>query len=292
MSAEGVNPLIPFLLPGRGVRGFAVNLTEQLDSMFGWRDYPPDVAQQLGQALAAAPLLAADMRQEGRFNLQFQGQGPVKLMVTQIDEALQLRGMVKHDADAEGDFQALFGGGLLAALVEPKRGDNRYQAMVDVVGLELAEALQIYFARSEQTQTLIRLAAAPAKLAGVMLQRLPEGEGRNDDNWHHVYTLFKTVSAGDLLRWEIPDLLARVFAEDEVRLFEPRAVALRCQCSHAQISAMLLGLGREEVDTVLAEQGKVEVTCEFCGRQYRYSPAEAHALFVAETAAAAGQTRQ
>ncbi len=287
-----MNQLLPFLLPQRGVRGFAVTLTEQLDSMFGWRDYPIDVAMQLGQALAATPLLAADMQQEGRFNLQFQGQGPVKLMVTQIDEALQLRGMVKHAPDAEGDFQSLFGGGLLAALLEPKRGDNRYQAMVEVLGLELSEALQIYFARSEQTQTLIRLAASPDKLAGVMLQRLPEAEGLNDDHWHHVYTLFKTVSADDLLRWDSIELLSRVFAEDEVRHFEPRPVTLRCQCSHAQISAMLLGLGQAEVDAVVAEQGQVEITCEFCGRQYRYSSAETQALFRADIQDDVGQTRQ
>ena len=287
-----MNQLLPFLLPQRGVRGFAVTLSEQLDSMFGWRDYPPDVATQLGQALAATPLLAADMHQEGRFNLQFQGQGPLKLLVTQIDDSLQLRGMAKHAPSAEGDFQALFGGGLMAALLEPRRGDNRYQAVVEVLGLELSEALQIYFARSEQTQTMIRLAAGPDKLAGVMLQRLPDGEDRNDDHWHHVYSFFKTVSGDDLLRWDSADFLSRVFAEDEVRVFDPRPVQLRCQCSHAQISAMLLGLGRDEVDAVIADQGAVEITCEFCGRQYHYSPAEAHALFQAETQDGAGQTRQ
>ena len=101
---------------------------------------------------------------------------------------------------------------------------------------------------------------------------------------HKELTCFGQVRAADLLK--------RVFAEDEVRVFEPRPVTLACQCSHAQISAMLLGLGREEVDSVLQEQGQLGVTCEFCGREYRYTPAEAHALFDADTAAGAGQTRQ
>lgn len=287
-----MNHLTGFLLPSRGVRGFVVELSEGLDALFGWRDYPPDVARELGLALAATPLLAADMSQEGRFNLQFQGKGPLKLLVTQIDQDLSLRGMAKHAPDAEGDFQSLMRGGLLAAMMEPRHGDNRYQAMVEVLGEGLSESLQIYFGRSEQIQTQVRLAAGPSKLAGVLVQRLPEAEGYHDDDWEHVYTLFRTVTPDDLLRWTAAELLQRVFAEDEVRVFEPRAVTLACQCSHAQISAMLLGLGREEVDSVLKEQGQLGVTCEFCGREYRYTPAEAHALFDADTAAGAGQTRQ
>lgn len=274
-----MNQLLPFLIPGRGARGYWVEITEGLPAMFGWRDYPPDVARQLGEALAASPLLAADMTQPGRFNLQFQGQGPVSLLVTQIDEQLRLRGMAKHAPDAAGDFQALMKGGLLAAMIEPDGEGERYQAMVEVLGLSLSEALQIYFGRSEQLQTLIRLSASEGKLAGLLVQRLPEGAGAEDDHWEHVYTLMRTVTPDDLQQWSGEQLLNRVFAEDEVRVFEPRAIELVCRCSSAQIDAMLLGLGRAEVDSVLAEQGAVAVNCEFCGRAYRYQQPDVERLF-------------
>lgn len=286
-----MNQLVPFLIPGRGARGYWVEITEGLDAMFGWRDYPPDVAQQLGEALAAAPLLAADMTQPGRFNLQFQGQGPVKLLVTQIDEQLRLRGMAKHAPDAAGDFQALMKGGLLAAMIEPSGDGERYQAMVEVLGLALSESLQIYFSRSEQLQTLIRLSASEGKLAGLLVQRLPEGAGQEDDNWEHVYALMRTVTPDDLQQWNGTDLLNRVFAEDEVRLFEPRPIEVTCRCSTAQISAMLLGLGRAEVDSVVEEQGEVAVNCEFCGRGYRYTKADVIELFAADAASGENATR-
>lgn len=286
-----MNQLVPFLIPGRGARGYWVEITDGLDAMFGWRDYPPDVAQQLGEALAAAPLLAADMTQPGRFNLQFQGQGPVKLLVTQIDEQLRLRGMAKHAPDAAGDFQALMKGGLLAAMIEPSGDGERYQAMVEVLGLALSESLQIYFSRSEQLQTLIRLSASEGKLAGLLVQRLPEGAGQEDDNWEHVYALMRTVTPDDLQQWNGTDLLNRVFAEDEVRLFEPRPIEVTCRCSTAQISAMLLGLGRAEVDSVVEEQGEVAVNCEFCGRGYRYTKADVIELFAADAASGENATR-
>lgn len=288
-----MNQLLPFLLPKRGVRGFAVRINEGIPDLLGWRAYSADVAKLLGEALAATPLLAADLREAGRFNIQFQGKGGLKLLVTQVDHELKLRGMAKADEKSEGDFQALMGGGTLACLLESRRErGNDYQAVVEVLGESLAEALQIYFHRSVQMPSLLRLAASPGCFAGIMLQRLPEGEGLNSEHWEHVHHLFGTLKEAELLQTGSATLLQRLFAEDEVRVFEPRPVTLACQCSHAGISAMLLGLGEDELKPVLEERGKVEVTCEFCGRHYSYADIEVRDLFAAAQQTVGGATVQ
>ena len=96
--------------------------------------------------------------------------------------------------------------------------------------------------------------------------------------------LFGTLGEAELLATDSTTLLQRLFAEEEVRLFEPRPVTLACHCSHAGISAMLLGLGEEELAPVLKERGHVEVTCEFCGRNYRYADIEVRQLFAGAAA--------
>lgn len=285
------NRLLPFLIENRGVRGFAVEITEGIPDLLGWRQYPPDVLRLLGHALAATPLLAADLRHEARFNLQFQGKAggsaepPLKLLVTQIDQALHMRGMAKFTAGVEGDFQALMGGGTLACLIEPRHGGERYQALVEIAGFDLAEALQIYYGQSEQLATRIRLGASPSRFAGLMLQRLPEGG--TDDDWVHVHHLVQTLQEPELLATEPETLLRRLFAEDTVRVFDARPITLQCQCSHAQISAMLLGLGEEELKPLLVERGRVDVTCEFCGKEYGYREVEVRELFAAAQAQSA-----
>lgn len=286
-----MNRLVPFLIENRGVRGFAVEISEGIPDLLGWRDYPPDVLRLLGHALAATPLLAADLRHEAKFNLQFQGkvggtaEPKLKLLVSQIDQNLQLRGMAKCESGAEGDFQALMGGGTLACLIEPRHGGERYQALVEIAGLDLAEALQIYYSQSEQLLTRFRLGAAPERFAGLMLQRLPEGG--SDDDWMHVHHLVQTLQEPELIATEPETLLRRLFAEDTVRVFDARPITLQCQCSHAQISAMLLGLGEEELKPLLVERGRVDVTCEFCGKQYGYREVEVRELFAASHAQAA-----
>ena len=284
--------LIPFLIENRGVRGFASEIQSGIADMFGWRHYSPDVSRQLGHALAATPLLAADVRDEGRFNIQFKGHGALQMLVTQIDEQLNLRGMAKSVEGAAGDFSALMQGGLLACLVEPRSGAERHQAIVEIRGDSLAAALEGYFEQSAQLPTLIRLGARTDRFAGLLLQRQPEGIGLDADNWAHVQALFATLSEAELLDTDPLTLLHRLFAQDQVRVFPARPLRLVCRCSHAGISAMLLALGEDDLRQVLTERGEIEVTCEFCGKTYSYSDIEVGQLLAAASSSGKGETRQ
>ena len=290
-----MNRLVPFLIENRGVRGFAVEITEGIPELLGWRDYSPDVLRLLGHAIAATPILAADVGKDARFNLQFQGAAgqPLKMLVVQTNQQMQLRGMAKVEPGTEGDFHQLMAGGTLACMLEPKSGGaDRYQALVEILGDKLSEALEIYFVQSEQLRTRICLGASPNKFAGLMVQRLPEG--CSDDDWLHVYHLFQTLQEPELLGVDAETLLRRLFAEDTVRVFPSRPIALQCQCSHAQISAMLIGLGEAELHPLLVEKGRVDVTCEFCGKNYGYREVEVRELFAGAKAEQvnAGQTLQ
>mgnify|MGYP000287626502 CR=1 FL=1 len=212
-----MNRLVPFLIENRGVRGFAVEITEGIPELLGWREYSPDMLRLLGHSLAAAPLLAADISDGARFNLQFQGVDgqALKMLVVQVNQQMQLRGMAKCDVGLEGDFQKRMGGGTLACMLEPKSGGaERYQAMVEILGDNLAEALEIYFAQSEQLRTRLCLGASPSKFAGLMMQRLPEG--CSDDDWVHVYHLFQTLQEPELLAVDAETLLRQAREGDVI----------------------------------------------------------------------------
>jgi molecular chaperone Hsp33 len=151
--------------------------------------------------------------------------------------------------------------------------------------------LEGYFAQSEQLPTLIRLAADGNRLRGFLLQRLPlEHAHGTQEDWEHLLTLAQTLTREELLNVDAMTVLRRLFANEPLRVFEPRPVTVTCRCSRGGISTMLLSLGRTEVDSILAEQGKVEVTCEFCGRQYVFEHGDVAALFAAAISQP-GQTR-
>jgi molecular chaperone Hsp33 len=277
------NRLSGFQFASNIAHGAFVQLSEGVAEMLGPRAYGAEVRTLLGEAMAAMPLLATHMHFEGRINLQFQGEGALKLLVAQVDHRLSVRAMAKAPAGLGGGFAELLQGGVLALMLEPKgAGTQPSQALVPIEGNSLAQALESYFSQSEQLPTLIRLAAEGERLGGFMLQRLPLRDAKgSEQDWEHLAILAATLTPQELLQEEAPTLLRRLFHEEDLHLFEPRPVQVACRCSRAGISRLLLSLGREEADEILAEQGRIAVTCEFCGREYAFSRSEAAELFAA-----------
>jgi len=277
------NRMQRFLFDSHVAHGAFVELSDGLDAMLGHRDYGADVRSLVAQTLGALPMLATHLSFEGRISLQFQGDGVVKLLVGQIDHHLQLRAMAKAEPGATGNFAELLEEGRLALMLEPADRDRPpSQAFVPIVGQTLAQALEGYFEQSEQLPTLIRLASDQGRVRGFLLQRLPERDAKvTDHDWEHLWHLASTLTDAELLAETPETLLRRLFHEEAVLLLDPQPVEVSCRCSPDGIARLLLSLGEDEVDSILEEQGKVEVTCEFCGREYHYTPLQARELFAA-----------
>jgi molecular chaperone Hsp33 len=288
-----MNQLIPFQFANHIAHGAFVVIDEGVAAMMDHRAYPPSVRELIGQALAAMPLLATHTRFEGRINLQFQSEQAIKLLVAQVLQAeaapLTVRAMAKVSSIVAKDesnlgYRDMLSHGILALMLEPSDSDQpSRQAMVPIDGSSLAESLEGYFDQSEQLPTLIRLGATRDRVVGFMLQRLPlEHTKATQDVWEHLAILAGTLNADELLSAPPETLMRRLFANEDWGFQAPQAINVSCRCSREGISLLLLSLGREEVDKIVAEQGKVEVTCEFCGKAYVYTRSDAVTLFVAE----------
>jgi molecular chaperone Hsp33 len=148
--------------------------------------------------------------------------------------------------------------------------------------------------RSEQLDTKLWLAADESVARGLLLQKLPEQGGKapseeDGETWNRTVTLASTVGDAELLSTDIMTLLRRLYWEEQVRVFEPRHPAFRCSCSRERVGNMLKMLGRGEVDDALADLGKLEINCDFCGQYYAFDQVDCAQLFAAETLADAVQ---
>ncbi len=271
-----------FLFESLGVRGELVQLGASWRAVRDNQAYPDIVAGQLGEALAAVMLLSGTIKFQGSLILQIQARGPLRLLVAQATDQRTLRGLARWEGDnlevvsGEG-LAAIYGDGRLVITADAPTGE-RYQGIVPLDGGDLAEALEGYFAQSEQLPTRLWLACDGEHAAGLFLQRLP-GESPDEDGWERVNALAATVREDELLTLSAQDLLHRLFHEELVRLFEPEPVAYRCGCSRERIVDALRGLGRHEVDDLLESEGEIRADCEFCGRHYVFDRVDAMALF-------------
>lgn len=267
-----------FMFERSRVRGELVRLDAAWQAVLERHNYPEAVKQPLGEALVSVLLLTATLKLEGSLILQAQGEGPIRTLVAQATHDGTVRGLARWEGEIEGgDLQALFGKGQLVLTINAKNRD-RYQGIVPLEGAGIGAALEGYFASSEQLPSRFWLAVSDKRAVGLMLQRLP-GPTDDEDDWNRAVILADTVQPRELLQQSTPDLLRRLFHEEDLRLFEPEPVAFRCGCSRARVADNLRALGREEVDDIIAEQGLIEVTCEFCNRGYRFDAVDARSLF-------------
>ncbi|WP_374642593.1 Hsp33 family molecular chaperone HslO [Hydrogenophaga sp.] len=313
-----MSELHKFMFEGLPVRGMLVRLTDAWQEILRRRQeaggYPAAVTELLGEMAAAATLMQANIKFNGALVMQVQGDGPVKLMVAEVQPDLGLRatatvqGEVADDAPLSHMVNVL-GQGRCAITLDPKDrlpGQQPYQGVVPLYGdrgekLEkLSEVIEHYMLQSEQLDTRLVLAANDRMAAGLLIQRLPlQGEanlagsgvarrdedqiGQNED-YNRIAMLAASLKREELLELDAETILRRLFWEEDVRRFEPltgtNGPRFACTCSRDRVAGMLRSLGQDEVASILAEQGQVEVGCDFCGAHYRFDPVDAAQVFL------------
>ena len=280
-----------FLFENAAIRGERVHLDASWRTVLERHTYPPILVQLMGELTAAAVLLAATLKLQGSLILQIQGKGAIKLLVVECTGDLQLRATAKWEGELEGDLKDMVGDGRFVITLDPKNGSQAYQGIVTLEGGSVADILQHYMSRSEQLETRLWLAADENGAAGMLLQKLPEKESHDADAWERVTQLGATLQRDELLRLPTVELLHRLYHEEDVRLFESQPVSFHCGCSREKVAAMLRMLGREEIDSILLEQGRVEIHCEFCNQRYEFDPVDAALLFTSGISPDVGDTR-
>ncbi|HET9822803.1 MAG TPA: Hsp33 family molecular chaperone HslO [Burkholderiaceae bacterium] len=309
-----------FLFEGVPVRGMLVRLGPSWQEVAARHAqqgvYPPPVRRLLGEMAAAATLMQANIKFDGALVLQVFGDGPVKVAVVEAQPDLSFRATAKVVGEVRDDARLaamvnLHGRGRCAITLDPKDksgGAQPYQGIVALHGDDgaplqaIAEVLEHYMLQSEQLDTRLVLACNEQVAAGLLIQRLPmEGEGnlerlqREDEiglneAFNRIAHLAATVTPEELLTLDADTLLRRLFWEEDVRRFAPLAPRFACTCSRERVRHMLRGLGRAEVESILAERGELEIGCDFCGTQYRFDAVDAADLFTAAAERPPGST--
>jgi molecular chaperone Hsp33 len=292
------------------VRGRFVRLGPVVDDILSRHAYPEPVAGMLAEMLVLASAMAHALKYDGVFSLQARGNGAVSMMLADVTTDGALRGYAQYDDDklaaalakpaANGGWvPRLFGKGYLAFTVDQGKHSQLYQGVVALRGDSLADGVLHYFRQSEQVDAAIKLAVSPPvagngggngshgwHAAAIMLQRIAE-EGADRitelatvDTWRRLLLLMTTATDGEMLDpgLEPAALVYRLFHEDDIHIYRPRAVCHGCRCSRARARRILRSLPRREVDA-LRRDGRLTFTCQFCNVDYVFDETEIESIF-------------
>jgi len=245
--------------------------------------------------LAAGALLSANLKNEGALIVQVQGQGRLKMLVVEATSENTVRATARWDETAEirddESLTALLGENSVFVLTHQPKDADPWQGVVPLEGDSIAQMLVNYMKRSEQLDTYITLAADDQAAGALLLQRLPEEE-LDDAAWEHVTTLAQTLTSQELTGLDAHHALYRLYHETPPRVFEPETIEFACTCSRDKVSDMLLMLGGQEVGGVVAEQGSIQIDCDFCHSKYVFDETDVNALFGADVVNAVRQENE
>lgn len=261
----------------------------------------PCVIQLVGEMAAAATLLSGSLKFDGSVLLQLHGDGPLRLAIAECSADLSIRGTATCDQSQvilpQSKLKALAnqaGQGRLSLILDSQKPDQKpYQGIVGLDADRLSQAVENYMSQSEQVQTRLWLASDGQRAAGLMIQQMPAEGGQaqttalpealeraqRHESFHRLCLLGETLQAEELLSTPAEQLLHQLFWDEHARLLEQQPVQFRCPCNRVRVGRMLIGLGRNEVEGILAEQGQVEIHCHFCNAGYHFDPIDCARLF-------------
>lgn len=276
--------------------------------------YPSPVRDMLGEMVAASVLMQSNIKFDGSLILQVFGDGPVKLAVVEVQPDLALRatanvGGTVADGDTLSQLVNVGNEGRCAITLDPTSkfpGQQPYQGVVPLLDErhhrieKVSAVLEHYMLQSEQLDTTLVLAADDRVASGLLIQRLPlqgtdnlsgslvrrdneDAIGLSED-YNRIAILARSLKREELLTLDVDTILRRLFWEEHITRFEPlqgdTGPRFACSCSRERVGRMIVGLGQEEVQGILAERAAIDVACEFCGLQYHFDPVDAAQLFL------------
>jgi molecular chaperone Hsp33 len=272
-----------FIFENIAVRGEWARLSASYRSIVEQHGYPPLIQHLLGELLVSSCLLTSIVKFKGRLTVQFQGKDKLKMLLAQCDDEYRIRGLAQWQGDIHPEeLPKLFSDGVMVITIEPKQSGQRYQGIVEWQGNSISESIEGYFKTSEQLPTRIWIDVTETSATGLLIQVMPRDGSKpqqEDDDWLRLNYLTDTITNKELSTLDAVSLLSRLYAEEEVRIFQPDPIVFSCNCDSRRCENALLILGRKEVEDELKNKQKIVVTCEFCNKEYSFDQVDVARIF-------------
>jgi molecular chaperone Hsp33 len=283
--------LIRAIAAGGTVLGFAAVTTDTVEEARRRHQTAPTATAALGRTLAATAMLGAGLKDGQRLTVRVLGDGPLGGIISNGDGRGKVRGYVQNpgvDLPLTARRKLNVGGAVGRGTLHVSKDLGLrypYHGSVPLVSGEIGEDLARYLVVSEQVPSVVALGVlvAPdhhvAAAGGFILQVLP-GAGAEVPRYLEERVL-QIPSVTQMVRRGrgAADLLHLALGDLDGHVLEEIPVAFRCGCSRERVEGVLIALGQEEVERLVAEEGQAEVTCRFCGERYVLDATAVEELF-------------
>lgn len=272
-----------FIFDKLPIRGACVDLTDVWQTIAVQKEYTTGIRQVLGELMAANILMMSNVKLHGKIIAQIQDNPKLDLVVSECDHDMHVRATAKFERSVHEDSQVNYNDcikqGTLVISIDSNNDGKVYQSVVALAGHDLGQVLTEYMLQSEQLRTLFVIAYSENRIVGFMLQQLPDQAGLHEDDINRIFMLADTLTQNELQHYDLNNILHRLFNEDDIVLFDAQKVQFKCTCGRERVTNMLRSLGQEEALSIIADEGSITVTCDFCNTVYSFNEQDVQDMF-------------
>lgn len=273
------------------VRAFAVRTTDTVGEAQRRHATWPVVSAALGRSMTAGVMMGAMLKGEEKITVKIEGDGPIGPMVIDSNAKGEVRGFVTNphvhfDLNEQGKLDVRAGVGTQGALTVVKDLGLRdmFSGQTAIVSGEIAEDFTYYFAMSEQVPSSVGLGVLVnpdntiLAAGGFIIQLMPGCDDEVIDRIEKQLSSIEPVSKMIEKGLTPEEILQTVLGEDNVTILSKMPVTFTCQCSKERFSDAIAGLGNEEIQAMIDEDGGAEAQCHFCLEKYDFTKEELEGL--------------
>lgn len=273
------------------LRGVAVHATQLVQEAGDAHKLSDGGIKALGEAMVGALFFASYCKAGGRVNLNIKGSGILKQAFVDAHAEGHVRGYgVERPAEQylfQEPTRGFWGEGFMSVLrtKDGAGGEPPYVGTVPLVTGQLAKDLTFYWLQSEQIPSAVGLSVLVkdqkvVSAGGFLIQALP---GASDDEIRAIEKRVLDFSSFEQQYASDPDplrVLSRLFQDGAFMLLEERPLQFRCNCSAEKVERALMFVEADELQSMIEQDGKANVKCDFCAKDYSVSLAELKRIFM------------
>jgi molecular chaperone Hsp33 len=268
-------------------RGCLVRLDQQTRDIIERHNYHEVINRYISELICVAACLSRDIKNEGIVTIQMVGSLAIKMIVVDMNADGSIRACAKYDQaliDLQKNIFELFGNDgriiITVDLYGDKKSENqRYQAIVEITGMTIAESMSHFFKQSQQIPTVFIINSCKQNyensyLASCLcLQKMPlsniSDRDIQEDEWVTDLALISTATAKEMLDKNLSsqDLIYRLFNQRNVSVTPEKKIVFKCNCSFEKISKILDSFSQKDIEEMTVN-GAIELICEFCNQKY------------------------
>ncbi len=265
------------------VRAFAVNTTATVSEAQNRHNTWPVVSAALGRSMTASVMMGAMLKGDDKITVKIEGNGPIGPIIIDADGKGDVRGYVTNphvhfELNEQGKLDVRAGVGNQGTLTVVKDLGLRdmFSGQTEIVSGEIAEDFTYYFAASEQVPSSVGLGVLvnpdnTIKAAGgFILQLLPGCDDETIDEIEKHLATIEPVSKMIEKGYTPEQILEALLGEGKVQVLSTLPVKFQCQCSKERFGAAIIGLGVQEIQAMIDEDGQAEAQCHFCLEKYEF----------------------